>query len=53
MPMFDPIYCTEVLNDILGRRGLQLVLTPKSDAEKHEDGNADQQPDPQSHGRAG
>ncbi len=30
--MFDPIYATEVLNDILSRHGLQLVLTPKEDA---------------------
>ena len=29
MAMFDPIYVTEVLNDILGRRGLELILTPK------------------------
>ena len=29
MAMFDPIYVTEVFNDILGRRGLRLILTPK------------------------
>ncbi len=32
--MFDPIYVTEVLNDILSRHGLQLVLTPKEEAPK-------------------
>ena len=30
--MFDPIYVTEVINDILGRRGLQLVLAPRENA---------------------
>lgn len=29
MAMFDPVYVTEVLNDILGRRGLSLAMTPK------------------------
>lgn len=29
MAMFDPVYVTEVLNDILGRRGLKLTLVPK------------------------
>lgn len=33
MAMFDPIYVTEVLNDILGRRGLKLELEPKTGAE--------------------
>ncbi len=32
MAMFDPIYVTEVLNDILGRRGIELILTPKDKA---------------------
>ncbi len=32
MAMFDPIYVTEVLNDILGRRVLQIILTPKDSA---------------------
>ncbi|WP_158591062.1 hypothetical protein [Acutalibacter sp. 1XD8-33] len=26
--MFDPEYVAEVLNDILGRRGLELIMTP-------------------------
>ncbi len=30
--MFDPVYVTEVLNDILGRRGLQVTLIPKDSA---------------------
>lgn len=29
MAMFDPVYVTEVLNDILGRRGFSLAMTPK------------------------
>lgn len=32
-PMFDPVYVTEVLNDILGRRGLQVILIPKDSTE--------------------
>jgi len=30
--MFDPVYVTEVFNDILGRRGLQVKLIPKNSA---------------------
>lgn len=30
--MFDPVYVTEVINDILGRRGLHLTLIPKESA---------------------
>lgn len=30
MAMFDPIYVTEVLNDILGRRGLKIELEQKN-----------------------
>ena len=52
-PIFDPIHCTEVMNRILSRRGLKMVLTPKSDAEKHGDGSTDQQPGPQPRDRAG
>lgn len=33
MAMFDPIYVTEVLNDILGRRGFKLELEPKTDVD--------------------
>lgn len=33
MAMFDPVYVTEVLNDILGRRGLELIMTPKETKE--------------------
>lgn len=28
MAMFDPNYVTEVLNDILSRRGLEVTLVP-------------------------
>lgn len=38
MSMFDPIYVTEVINDILSRRALQLVLTPKTALEGGEIG---------------
>ena len=33
MAMFDPHYVTEVLNDILGRRGLKVVMIPKDKPE--------------------
>lgn len=33
MAMFDPHYVTEVLNDILGRRGLEVKLVPAEKAE--------------------
>lgn len=33
MGMFDPLYVTEVLNDILGRHGVELVITPKESTE--------------------
>lgn len=29
MEMFDPVYVTEVLNDILSRRGKELFIKPK------------------------
>ncbi len=29
MAMFDPVYATEVINDILSQRGLKMVITPK------------------------
>lgn len=34
MEMFDPVYVTEVINDILSRRGLQMVITPKEKSQK-------------------
>lgn len=33
MAMFDPNHVTEVLNDILGRRGMELALKPKNEPE--------------------
>lgn len=33
MAMFDPIYVTEVLNDILSRRGLEVLLSLKEQTE--------------------
>ena len=33
MAMFDPHYVTEVLNDILGRRGLEVKMVPASKPE--------------------
>ena len=39
MAMFDPHYVVEVMNDILGRRGIELVLTPKEKQESPQDDN--------------
>lgn len=39
MVMFDPHYVVEVMNDILGRRGIELVLTPKEKQEAPQDDN--------------
>ena len=39
MAMFDPHYVVEVMNDILGRRGIELVLTPKEKQEAPQDDN--------------
>lgn len=33
MAMFDPVYVTKVLNDILGRRGLEVKLVPKAETD--------------------
>lgn len=33
MAMFDPYYVTDVLNDILGRRGLEVKMVPVSKPE--------------------
>lgn len=33
MAMFDPVYVTEVINDILSRRGLEISIVLKSNAE--------------------
>lgn len=45
MPIFDPVYVTEVLNDILGRRGLQAVLVKvQPDREPLEDADAKKLP---------
>ena len=33
MEMFDPIYTTKILNDILSRRGLEVLLDLKEQAE--------------------
>lgn len=33
MGMFDPIYATEVFNDIASRRGREMVITPKETQE--------------------
>lgn len=30
MAMFDPVYVTQVFNEILSRRGLKLTIEPKS-----------------------
>lgn len=46
--MFDPVYVTEVLNDILSRRGLQIALVPKDSAPQSP---ADQSPKKESQPR--
>lgn len=44
MAMFDPVYVTEVINDILSRRGLQLTMIPKSTAEPEKQREASGKP---------
>lgn len=33
MAMFDPVYATEVINDIVSRRGLEFSMAIKNNAE--------------------
>lgn len=38
MGMFDPVYVTEVMNDLLSRHGLHLVITPKENPSQKAEG---------------